>query len=111
MMIPLMLTTLLVPMILRNISQNQLVILKDVSKRRENPGHRALSSSGAKPWKSLNALIKIRSITLRACAITATISMAGIAMPMLALIPIGSFMPRASARTATSTTITSSKED
>ena len=112
MTIPLMPTTLLVPTIRSNITQNQLVILKDSARRGKIPKHRAPRlASSVRPWKSLSAPTKTRSTMPRVCAITVITSTAEIATPMLALIPIDSCMLRANARTAISMTTTSSSED
>ena len=93
--------------------QNQLVILKAVLTKGKNKIHKLPTkrASSARLWRSLSAPIRIRSTTLKACAITATISMEETAMQMLALIPIDSCMPRANARTAILMTITNSRED
>jgi hypothetical protein len=97
-----------------NISlQNQLVILKEALTKERNLMHKlpAKLASSARLWRLSSAPIRIRSTTLKACAITATISMEETAMQMLALIPIDSCMPRVNARTAILMTITNSRED
>ncbi len=93
--------------------QSQLVILKEALTRGKNLMHKLpiKLASSARLWRLSSAPIRIRSTTLRACAITATISMVETAMQMLALIPIDSCMPRANARTAILMTITNSRED
>jgi hypothetical protein len=112
MMIPPMPTTLLVPTIRSNITQNQLVILKDSTRRGKIPKYRAPRlASSARPWKLLSAPTKTRSTMPRVCAITAITSTAEIATPMLAHIPTDSCMLRANARTAISMTTTNSRED
>jgi len=91
------------------------VILRDalVNKRRSlkrMPQITQLALS-AKQWKLLSARIKTKSIMQRACAITVTTSMAEIAMPTPALIPIDSYMLKESARIAILTTTTNKRED
>jgi len=112
MMIQPMPITLLVPTIRSSITQNQLVILKDSTRRGKIPKHRAPRlASSARLWKSLSAPTKTRSTMPRVCAITVITSTAEIATPMLAHIPTDSYMLRANARTAISMTTTSSRDD
>lgn len=93
--------------------QSQLVILKEALIKGRKLMHKlpAKLASNARLWRLSSAPIRIRSTTLRACAITVTISMVETAMQMLALIPIDSCMPRVNARTAILMTITNSRED
>ena len=91
--------------------QSQLVILRLM---RNNPNRNFATllkiqinlKSNEGPWKFSSALTKIKSIMLRACAITAIISMVETAMQMLALILTGLFMQRGNAKIATLMIIT-----
>ena len=107
------LTTLQGQTILNTNLQSQLVILKEALIKGRKLMHKlpAKLASSARLWRLSSAPIRIRSTTLKACAITVTISMVETAMQMLALIPIDSCMPRVNARTAILMTITNSKED
>jgi hypothetical protein len=88
MMSPPMPTTLLVPIIRSDITQSQLVILKDSTRRRKIPKHRPLRlASSARQWRSLSALTKTRSTMPRVCAITVITSTVETVTPMLAHIP------------------------
>lgn len=112
MMIPPMPTTLPVPIIRSNITQSQLVILKDSTRRGKIPWRRPLRlASSARPWRSLSALTKTRSTMPRVCAITVITSTAETAMPITALILTDSYMLRANARTAISMTTTNRREN
>ena len=111
-MSPPMPTSLLGPMIRSDITQSQLVILKDSSRTEKIPKNRHLKlASSARPWRSLSALTKTRSTMPRVCVITVITSTAETATPMPAHIPIDSCMLRANARTATSMITTNSRED
>lgn len=112
MMIPPMLTTLPVPTIRSNITQSQLVILKDSTRRGTIPWRRPLRlASSARPWRSLSALTKTRSTMPRVCAITVITSTEETAMRITALIPTDSCMLRANARIAISMTTTNRREN
>jgi hypothetical protein len=109
---PHMLITRLALTSLNNISQSQLVILRDVTKTKRSRTHKLHRvASNARPWRLLNAPTKIKSTTPRACAITATTNTVETATPMLALTQTDLSMLKGSVRTVILMTITSSRED